>query len=74
MAHELLADALAGGAGARAELLETAAVLRATRKEELDVILDDLATRAAPAMTTSPWSCCWSSCTGSGWPGRRSPL
>jgi RNA polymerase sigma-70 factor (ECF subfamily) len=43
----LLSEALAGSPSARAELLETAATLRAARKEELDVILDDLARRAA---------------------------
>ncbi|CAN5796795.1 RNA polymerase sigma factor RpoE [soil metagenome] len=47
MADGLLNDALAGSPSARAALLETAAGLRASRKEELDLILDDLATRAA---------------------------
>jgi RNA polymerase sigma-70 factor (ECF subfamily) len=44
---ELVVDALAGGSGARAQLLEQAAVARATKSADLDLILDDLATRAA---------------------------
>ena len=43
----LVVDALAGGTGARAQLLEQAAVARATKSADLDLILDDLATRAA---------------------------
>jgi RNA polymerase sigma factor (sigma-70 family) len=43
----LVVDALAGGSGARAQLLEQAAVARATKSVDLDLILDDLATRAA---------------------------
>ncbi len=43
---QLVDEAAAGSAGARAELLEMAAIARASRSAELDSILDDLAVRA----------------------------